>query len=68
MRIKLIAKDDFPHPAVAPWMMRGEAHETITAACHSEAVKCWLSRVIRAIGVPANSNEPHRHARSGTTS
>jgi hypothetical protein len=37
MSTKLIAKDGFLLPAVAPWMICGEAHETITAACHSEA-------------------------------
>jgi hypothetical protein len=68
MSIKLIAKDDFPRPAVAAWLIRQEAHETITASCHSEAVRSRLARLIRAIGAPANSNAPSRQARSGTTS
>jgi hypothetical protein len=67
MSIKLIAKDGFPLPAVAPWMVRGEAHETITAACHSEAVKSRFVRLISAIGQPANSNMHSHQARSGTT-
>jgi len=64
----LIARDNFPRVAEAPWMMRREAHETITEACHSEALKAGLSRLIAAIGQPANSNSPSRQARSGTTS
>jgi hypothetical protein len=67
MSTKLIAMDGFPLSAVAPWMMRGEAHETITAACHSEAVKSRLARLIAAIGQPVNSNTLPRQARSGTT-
>jgi hypothetical protein len=67
MSTKLIAKDGFPLPAVAPWMVRGEAHETITAACHSEAVKSRLARLISAIGQPANANTLSPQARSGTT-
>jgi hypothetical protein len=57
----------FPLPAVAPWMMRGEAHETITAACHSEAVESRFAQLISAIGQPGNSNTLPRQARSGTT-
>lgn len=64
----LIAKDNFPRVAAAPWLLRAEAHETITEACHSEAVRSRLSRLIAAIGQAANSNAPSRHARSGTTS
>jgi hypothetical protein len=68
MSIKLIAKDDFPRPAAAPWLIRQEAHETITAACHREAVRARLSRLIATLGQPANSNAPSPQVRSGTTS
>jgi hypothetical protein len=67
MRTKLIARDSFQLPAVASWLVRGEAHENITAACHSEAVKSRLTRLISAIGQPANSNTHSPQARSGTT-
>ncbi len=67
MSTKLIAKDGFQLSAVAPWMMRGEAHETITDACHKEAVKSGLALLISAIGQPANSNTLPHQARSGTT-
>jgi hypothetical protein len=67
MRIKLTAKDGFPLPAVASWLARGEAHETITASCHSEAVKSRLARLISAIGQPANSNALTPQVRSATT-
>jgi hypothetical protein len=60
MPVKVFAKDDFQLPAVASWVVRGEAHETITAACHREAVKSRLSRMIRTIGSPANCNMPCR--------
>ena len=68
MSVKLIAKDNFPPVAAALWLVRGEAHETITVSCHSEAVQSRLSRLTRALGTPANSNEPSFQARSGTTS
>ena len=58
MPVKVIAKDDFQLPAVASWVVRGEAHETITAACHREAVKSRLSRMIKTIRAPANCNVP----------
>ena len=56
MPVKVIAKDDFQLPAVASCVVRGEAHETITAACHREAVKSRLSRIVKTIGSPANCN------------
>jgi hypothetical protein len=68
MHVNLIAKDGFPHLAAATWLMRQEAHETITEACHGEAVKSRFARLIAALGRPANANMPSRQTRSGKTS
>ncbi len=68
MSVKLMVKDDFPPVAVAPCIVRGEPHETITASCHLEALRSFLSRLSSAMGTPANSNDATPQARSGTTS
>jgi len=59
MAVRLIAKDNFPHFAVASWASRAEAHETVTAACQREATANGLFRLVRVLGVPANGNERH---------
>src|SRR6185369_15311446 len=58
MAVRLIAKDNFPHFAVASWASRAEAHETVTA-CQREATANGLFRLVRVLGVPANGNERH---------
>jgi hypothetical protein len=59
MAVRLIAKDNFPHFAVASWASRAEAHETVTAVCQREATASGLFRLVRVLGVPANGNERH---------
>lgn len=54
MTLSVLAKDDFPNLLVAPWAVRAEAHETITATCQREAVKSRVSRLETALGLPAN--------------
>jgi hypothetical protein len=57
MALTLIVKDGFPLLFVAHWASRAEAHETITTACRSEAMKSGLSRLESATALPANHNE-----------
>jgi hypothetical protein len=57
MAVRVIAKDGFPFFAVAPWVSRAEAHETITAACRREVMASGLARLERLLGTTANSNE-----------
>jgi hypothetical protein len=57
MAVRLIAKDSFPHFAVASWASRAEAHEAVTGACQREATASGLFRLVRVLGVPANGNE-----------
>ena len=63
MAVRLIAKDSFPHFAVASWASRAEAHETVTAACQREATASGLFRLIRVLGVPTNGNKRHWRTR-----
>ena len=57
MTVRVIAKDAFPLFAVAPWVSRAEAHETMTTACRREANASGLSRFDRLLGAVANGNE-----------
>src|SRR4026207_2580925 len=59
MAVRLIAKDNFPHFAVASWASRPEAPEPVPAACQLEATASGLFRFVRVFGVPANGNERH---------
>ena len=60
MTVRLIAKVNFPHFAVASWASRAEAHETVTAACQrEEATASGLFRLVRVLGLAANGNERH---------
>ena len=57
MIVRVIAKDAFPPFAVAPWVSRAEAQETITPACQREANASGRSRFDRLLGATANGNE-----------
>ena len=66
MAVRLIAKDNFLHFAIASWASRAEAHETVTAACQREATASGLFRLVRVLVDPANGNE--RQARASVSS
>ena len=55
MIVRVIAKDAFPPFAVAPWVSRAEAQETITPACRREANASGRSRFDRLLGATATA-------------